>query len=244
MTWNIAAGHGDIAQIAETIRQSSADIVALQEVDVRWSDRSSFVDQADSLAKSLRMEMRFAPIYSLEDSAQVKPARQFGVALLSRYPIVEFRNHNLTRLSTQQQGAAPTSAPGFLEATIDVRGTKLRAFSTHLDYRQDPAVRKHQVSEMLAIIGKSATHSILFGDLNAGPASPEMRPLLASMHDAWPASAGAGLTYPASAPVKRIDYVLMSDGFDVSRAQVPETQASDHRPVVVDLVMRVSSSVK
>ena len=53
MTWNIAAGHGDLSKIAEVIGKSGAEIVALQEVDVRWSERSAFADQADSLAKLL-----------------------------------------------------------------------------------------------------------------------------------------------------------------------------------------------
>jgi endonuclease/exonuclease/phosphatase family metal-dependent hydrolase len=240
MTWNIAAGHGDIAQIAETIRGSGADVIALQEVDVRWSDRSAFVDQADSLAKSLHMEVRFAPIYSIEDSTGMKPPRQFGVALLSRYPITGFANHSITRHSTQQATSVPSLAPGFLAAMIDVKGRKIRVFSTHLDYRQDPAVRRQQVAEMLEIIGQSSTPAILGGDLNAEPRSSELEPLLRTMHDVWPPSAGTGLTYPANAPVKRIDYVLTSSGFTVTSAQVLQTQASDHRPVIMDLMMPVS----
>jgi len=59
--------------------------------------------------------------------------------------------------------------------------------------------------------------------------------LLARLHDAWPASAGPGLTDPADVPRKRIDYVLTSNHFRVRNASVPNTLASDHRPVVVDL---------
>jgi endonuclease/exonuclease/phosphatase family metal-dependent hydrolase len=55
------------------------------------------------------------------------------------------------------------------------------------------------------------------------------------LHDAWPEAKGAGWTYPAESPVKRIDYVLTSAHFGVVRAAVAATDASDHRPVVVQL---------
>lgn len=230
MSWNIAAGGGNLARTAETIRASNADIAALQEVDVRWSDRSAFVDQADSLAKLLGMSARFAPIYSIPDT--LRRSREFGVAILSRYPIVSWRNHEITRLSTQQQNAVPAKAPGFLEAVIDVRGNRMRVFSTHLDYRADPAVRRMQVSEMLDIINVSKMPTILAGDLNAPPDAPELQPLRA-LRDAASAWDGGAMTYPARLPVKRIDYVLVSDDFTVTAARVEATDASDHRPVIM-----------
>ena len=90
---------------------------------------------------------------------------------------------------------------------------------------------------MLARIGSSRTPTIVFGDLNAGPHSAELQPLLARLHDTWPASAGPGFTYPATAPAKRIDYVLTSPDFSVAHAEVLATDASDHRPLIVDLRM-------
>jgi endonuclease/exonuclease/phosphatase family metal-dependent hydrolase len=42
-------------------------------------------------------------------------------------------------------------------------------------------------------------------------------------------------TWPAGAPVKRIDYITFTPGPRVSGAFVPDTPASDHRPVVADL---------
>lgn len=229
MTWNIAAGHGNLGRIADMIRSINPDVVALQEVDVRWSERSAFVDQADSLAKSLHMNVRFAPIYDL-------PPRQFGVAILSRYPIVSWANHEITRLSTQEQNAVPARAPGFLETVLDVRGTRLRVFSTHLDYRADPSVRVSQVTEMMQIIGKPEMPTILAGDLNATPSAPELKPLMASFQDVAATPAGGEMTYPAENPVKRIDYVLPSRTFTVTEVRVAATDASDHRPVMLTIV--------
>ncbi len=237
MTYNIQAGGGDIARVGAAIRELSPDIAALQEVDVHWSSRSSFVDEADSLAKYLGMQVRFADIYDLPATDSSGGRRQFGVAVLSRFPITSFTNRSITRLSTQTTNPTPSSAPGLLDATIDFHGTKIRVFNTHLDYRADPRVREQQVRDMLSFIGDSPLPTILFGDLNAGPNAPELQPLLAKLHDSWSPSRGAGFSYPAINPEKRIDYVLTSKQFSVRDARVAETLASDHRPVVVDLTL-------
>lgn len=64
MSYNIAAGHGNLDRIIEVIRGSGADVVALQEVDVHWSERSGFADQAALLGDALGMEVFYAPIYT------------------------------------------------------------------------------------------------------------------------------------------------------------------------------------
>jgi endonuclease/exonuclease/phosphatase family metal-dependent hydrolase len=235
MTYNIAAGHGDLAQIERTIRDSGAELVALQEVDVHWSERSDFADQATLLGQHLGMHVRFAPIYQLPAQVAGKPAREYGVALLSRYPIVHFTNHHITRLSTQEAAPTPTPMPGFLEARVQVHGITLRVFNTHLDYRADPAVRTTQVNEMLAIIGGVHEPTLLFGDLNARPDAEELRPLINRFRDLWRESAEPGYTYPATAPDRRIDYILVSDHFEVRAARVLPPQASDHRGVAAEV---------
>jgi len=241
MTYNIHAGHGDLARTAEAIRALSPDMVALQEVDVHWGERSGFADQAAALAAALGMESRFAHIYSLPNRDNSAVPREFGVALLSRHHIVTWRNDTLTRLSTQDSNAAPAPAPGLLEAVVDVRGSRIRVFNTHLDYRADPSVRRTQAGEMARAIAAVTEPLIVFGDLNATPNAPEIAPLLEGLHDAWPSDSGNGYTYPADLPVKRIDYVLTSRDFSVAAARVPLSNASDHRPVVVDLVLAYHS---
>jgi endonuclease/exonuclease/phosphatase family metal-dependent hydrolase len=236
MSYNIRSGNGDLARIAETIRGFAPDVVGLQEVDVQWSERSGYADQARLLGEMLGMQVRFAPIYTLPGADSSKPARRFGVALLSRYPIVRWANDTLTRLSTQAQNPVPAPAPGLLEATIDVRGSKVLVLNTHLDYRADPAVRRQQVAEMLAYLGNSTDPTLVFGDLNAEPTAPELQPLLQQLRDAWREMPVPGLTYPADKPSKRIDYVLVSPHFRVRFVSVPATEASDHRPVVADLL--------
>jgi len=238
MSYNIRSGNGNLEGTAAAIRASTPDVVALQEVDVHWADRSGFVDEASALGARLGMQVRFARIYQLAGATAAAPPREFGVALLSRLPITRWSNDTLTRLSTQDPNPVPTPMPGLLDATLDVRGTLVRVFNTHLDYRADPRVRRQQVSEMVARIGAASEPTIVFGDMNAKPDAPEIQPLLRRLRDAWSvAGAGPGLTYPADAPSERIDYVLVSASFHIRAASVPATQASDHRPVVVDLIL-------
>jgi endonuclease/exonuclease/phosphatase family metal-dependent hydrolase len=237
MTYNIESGNGNLDRTAGSIRRAAPDLVGLQEVDVHWAERSNFVDQAAALGASLAMEVRFARIYQFPGQDSTKPMREFGVALLSRYPIVAWTNHPLMRLSTQQQNPVPAPLPGFLEARINVAGSEIRVFNTHLDYRSDPSVRAQQVREIIGFIGDSPVPTLLLGDLNAKPDAPELQPLLRKLDDTWPLSAGDGFTYPATAPVRRIDYVLASKHFLVRSASVEESLASDHRPVIVNLVL-------
>jgi endonuclease/exonuclease/phosphatase family metal-dependent hydrolase len=97
MTYNIQAGGGKLENVARTILGFSPDIVGIQEVDVHWSARSSFEDQATALAEILGMEQRFARIYQIPAADSTNPPREYGVAILSKCPIVSFTNHMLTR---------------------------------------------------------------------------------------------------------------------------------------------------
>lgn len=241
LSFNIHTGIGadgvlDLRRTAAAIRATGADVVGLQEVDVRWDARSDFRDQARDLGRALRMHVFFAPIYDLPPLADGQPRRRYGVAVLSRFPVLSRTNHEITRLSTQEQNPVPAPAPGFAEAVVLARGVPVHVYVTHLDYRADPAVRRLQVADTLRIMATDRPRAaqVLLGDLNAEPDAPELAPLWTVLTDAEP----VGGTYPAAAPVKRIDYVAVSDRVTVRSASVPDTLASDHRPVLARLTVR------
>ena len=245
-SYNIHAGAGadnrfDLARTAAALRALDADVIGLQEVDVHWGARSQWADTAQELADRLGMRVFFAPIYSLDPPAAGQPRRDYGVAVLSRWPIVSATNHPLTRLSTVVPNPTPAPAPGFPEVVIEKQGARVHVYTTHLDYRADPSVRRTQVGETLDILAEDAGESrVLVGDLNAPPDAPELAPLWSSLTDSWAAApgAGTGLTYPALVPTKRIDYVTTSTEVGVLATEVPRETASDHLPVVADLLVR------
>ncbi|GAA2077980.1 endonuclease/exonuclease/phosphatase family protein [Actinomadura alba] len=245
-TYNIHAGAGedgvfDLDRTAAAIRGLNADVVGLEEVDVNWSDRSAWMDEAAELGRLTGMRVFFAPIYSLDPLSAGAPRREYGVAVLSRFPIASGENHEITRLSTQVPNPVPTPAPGFAEAVVKVKGVRVHVYVTHLDYRSDPAVRRAQVADTRQVMAQDgpAARQLLLGDFNAGPAAPELAPLWGGLTDAWSAvhGSGGGLSYPAGTPVSRIDYVTASPGVQVGGAEVVDTKASDHRPVVADVVI-------
>ncbi|HLS07939.1 endonuclease/exonuclease/phosphatase family protein [Lentibacillus sp.] len=105
-TYNMHTGIGtdgnyNLDRLANTIRESGADIIGLQEVDVHWSSRSQFENQIEILADTLNMDYSFAPIYNLDPPAAGELRRQYGVAVLSKHPILHAENHDIARLSTQ-----------------------------------------------------------------------------------------------------------------------------------------------
>jgi endonuclease/exonuclease/phosphatase family metal-dependent hydrolase len=243
-TYNIQAGTGmdrrfDVDRQIETLRALDADIIGLQEVDVHWSARSQWRDLATEIADGLGMKVFFGPIYDFDPLAEGRPRRQFGIAILSRYPILYAENHSITRLSTQVPNPQPESAPGFPEVVVNVFGAHVHVYSTHLDFRGDPRIRQMQVADMLRIMSKDeGRRQILLGDLNARPNAPELAPLWGYVGDAWLAGgSGPEMTYPTSAPDRRIDYVTVSPRVTVRSVRVPYTVASDHLPVVADLIV-------
>jgi endonuclease/exonuclease/phosphatase family metal-dependent hydrolase len=254
-SYNIHAGAGednvfDLDRTAAEISSLHADVVGLQEVDVHWGARSQWRDTLQELGSRLHMQPAFAPIYDLEPPAPGRPRRQYGVALLSRHRIVARVNHEIARDSTQVPGSLPAPAPGFLEAVVQVRGggaqVRMHVYVTHLDHRGDPLVRQVQVADTRRILAQDPPGAIqlLLGDLNAEPSAPELVPLWRSVRDVWadaPVRSGTGLTYPASAATRRIDYVTASPNVATMVAAVPADDltavASDHRPVVVTVQM-------
>ncbi|GAA0517866.1 metal-dependent hydrolase [Saccharopolyspora subtropica] len=238
LTFNIHAGIGvdgqlDLARTAAAITASGADVVGLQEVDVHWSARSRYADQVAELARRTGMHTFFAPIYDLDPEPGRIERRRYGVAVLSRFPMIRTENHLLTRLSTVEENPVPRPMPGFAEAVVAVPGGPVHVYVTHLDYRPDPAVRRIQVAETIDVLDqdRAGARQLLLGDFNAEPDAPE----LARVRDGWSAANGpqGGHTYPAPEPVKRIDYVTCSDALRPTRAAVLDSPASDHLPVLV-----------
>lgn len=244
INYNIQAGIGndgnyDIRRTAEVIRKSGADIVGLTEVDVHFDSRSNFDNQVKILAEELGMYSFYGPIYDLEPYEKGQPRRKYGMAILSKYPIIDAYNHEITRLSTQDENPEPRPMPGFPEAKINVDGKVFSFYVTHLDYRGNPMVREMQVDDTLNIFSEVVGPKILVGDLNALPDASEIGPLFEYLNDSWElGGSGEGYTFPVSNPHKRIDYILVNQGINVVNSEVIETEASDHFPVITDIVLK------
>jgi endonuclease/exonuclease/phosphatase family metal-dependent hydrolase len=236
MTYNIHHGAGidgvlDLERIAVLIEQSGADVIGLQEVDRHWDVRSNWVDQPAWFAQRLKMHYAYAANLDLPPVNPGEPRRQYGTAILSKYPIKDFENTLLPRYPTGEQR-------GLAVAKIKVRGADLRFANTHLTSNNN-AERLEQAHKVVELLGRSKTPTLLVGDLNATPAAPEIKTLTALYDDTWTeVGVGPGYTIEAGNPTKRIDFQLHSAGLRPVKAAVPVTPASDHLPVVASFALR------
>jgi endonuclease/exonuclease/phosphatase family metal-dependent hydrolase len=221
----------DLDRLAAEIRATHADVVGLAEVDRHYGERSDWADQPAELAGRLGMHVVFGANLDLEPPAPGQPRRQYGTAILSRYPIVDWHNTLLPK------GKPEEEQRGLLEAVLDVHGHPVRMMTTH--FQHDSAASRLLQAEVVADAVRAATEPVvLTGDLNAPPEAPEVTTLTALLTDAFAAAGhGDGLTHPADVPTARIDYVLTAHARPVCSTVLP-TASSDHRPVLARLLTR------
>lgn len=143
-----------------------------------------------------------------------------------------------------------------LVARLDVKGRPLTVVNVHFAtgataetllrrrgaprayLEQTAAVRGQQVDNLMALCRDVGTPLVVCGDLNTPPRGILYRRLTRQLDDAFSsAGVGFGWTYPAAWPMLRIDHILAGPGVAVRSARVPRVRASDHRPVVADLVV-------
>lgn len=268
VTYNIHHAEGvdgilSLDRIAEDIRHG--DIVGLQEVDNRFGERSRFAHQAELLAQMLNMYFVFAPNLDLDGSIKEgdkirNVRRQYGNALLSRFPIEYARNYLLPKIAYEN---VASEQRGLLETQVDIAGKKLRVYVTHL-CSTSSGQRLLQVEAIKDLIlqarsrglpqggGRPADTFVLMGDFNFRPDAEEYRRLAGEFRggrqllrsngfaDFWRlVSDAAGHTIGvASAQGERIDYVFVSPDL-AKQARSAEvnvrTKASDHQPLTAVL---------
>lgn len=239
MSYNIHHGEGsdtilDLKRIGDVIKQSGADIIGLQEVDNHFSERSNFKDQAKWLAKYVGMHYTYAANLDYEPLQVDQHRRQYGTAVLSKYPILSAKNHLLTNIPYPVN---PTEQRGLLETVINVRGNHIHFYNTHLDNKRAEQ-RDLQVREILKIANHTKGSKILVGDFNATPESTEMLKMTSQYNDAFDVlGQNEDYTYPVENPNHRIDYIFTSDDIKISTGEVLKTIASDHLPITAELAL-------
>jgi len=199
---------------AQAIEAAGAGVVALQEVDT-GRPTSYMVDDARWLANRLGMGVIYMPCME----------HLTGIALLSRYPILEY--DTLLLPSDLEQ-------TGIIWAKIDVGGQEVNAFAVWMGL--EPGERAQQLNAALAFIAAHPGPAIFGGDFNSTPDSPVYAQIAgAGFTEPFVTLAlGSPPTDPAVNPAKRIDFVWLRDLTPVA-AEVSEALASDHRMVVVEV---------
>lgn len=216
----------DVEAIAAVINKEKPDFVALQEVDVNTKRSGKGKNQAKQLAELTGMNFFFAKAIDHEGG-------DYGVAVLSRYPIIDSVKHILPIDSTIG-GEVRTIAA--ITAEIS-KGKKVIFASTHLDLKEQNRITQSEL--IVKHFANAAFPMILAGDFNAKPDSPVIGYL--DQHFTRSCISDCQPTIPVENPNRVIDFVMFKPGNvirSVSTRVIDEKYASDHLPVLVELTVR------
>lgn len=230
MTYNIHGcvgtdGINDPARIAGVIRKTGAETVALQEVD-KNTQRSGGKNQAAMIAKQLNYHYLFGKTIN-------RSSGEYGNALISRYPLELVDNFPISYLHERRCVlVAKVLAP-----------KPYYVLATHFDHTaasEEARVKSVQLIKEYLEKNPRFRPAVLMGDLNSLPhrqAIPALREAgFRILNDAVPGM----ITWPAEKPKYLLDYILIwkGDKADLKKCYVvDESVASDHRPVVVHVVL-------
>jgi len=236
MTYNVHRcvgldGKADPERIVRVIARHEPDIIALQELDVGWP-RTHRVDQAERIARLLRMSHHFHPVIDLARG-------RYGNAIFSRYPMRLMQAEPLPRWRNRRY----LEPRGAMWVTVDVGGVAVQVINCHLSIW--PTERLAQASTLAGVrwLGDPRCQSaaVFCGDLNAIPGSPAYRRLMSVVRDAQSATQARRIpnTWFSRYPVSRLDHIFLSPDITASEVTVPRTAleqiASDHLPLLVQM---------
>jgi endonuclease/exonuclease/phosphatase family metal-dependent hydrolase len=202
-----------LALLESAEQLAGADIITLQEMDAPGTSR---------IAAALGMSYVYYPA-----TLRSATGRDFGNAILSRWPISDDRKIILPHLGRLAKSLRTATA-----ATIAVAGVPVRVYSVHLGTIIDlgPGAKRDQAQAVLADAA-AYPHVIVSGDMNSHGIGREFR----AAGYVWPTEHN-----PRTKHFWNWDHVFLK-GLELrditSTGVVRDTRhASDHRPVWAEVV--------
>lgn len=214
-----ADGRRDPVRILDVIDELEADIVALQEVDIRFGNRQSVLDKRDIEERGWQIA-----------AVPTKPASMgwHGNALLLREDIVH--------AATVAERLPQLEPRGAVRVTLEVGGKEIVVTGMHLDLTG--LARKRQFAHLCQASRASGLPAVMMGDCNEW-----MRPfggdrgLAAHWEMVVP-----GKSFPARRPMLPLDRIVHTPHWECLDFGVHTSSqarhASDHLPVRAVLELR------
>jgi endonuclease/exonuclease/phosphatase family metal-dependent hydrolase len=208
-------GRASATRIAGVLREVAADVIALQEV---------LEHQAETISHDLGF--RFA-------LGETRKHRGYGYGnvVLSRFPIFEMRNYDLSVRGREERGC--------LRADLAVDGTVLHVFNVHLGtaFLERRTQARRLIAPELLNDAEIQSPRIVMGDFNEwtqGLATRLLRSHLVSADTR--AHLQRSRTYPGVLPVFHLDHIYYDPILHLERLTLWRTPkslvASDHLPLV------------
>jgi len=221
--------------VADVIRDSDADIIALQEVDTGKTPGENR-SQAQVLGEMLDMDYVFFPV-------ETNGLRAFGLAVLSRFPFQDYYYdwlpNNDRKINPRRRGA--------VRVTLQTPVGPIYCFNTHLSlYKRERSKQLKALLDNKWLLSVPENEPVIFcGDLNSGSLSKTYRKLTQHLIDVQKSLDDPLLprpTFHSRSPLLRLDPIFISQHFSPLTVEVKinsETRTtSDHLPLIADLAMK------
>jgi endonuclease/exonuclease/phosphatase family metal-dependent hydrolase len=232
LSFNIHKGIGgvdrkyDLDRVIETINFYEADVVLLQEVDEEVP-RSRHHRQAELLAEAIRL-----PHMAYQRNVRLKVGH-YGNAILSRFPLHEAFDIDLTLRPKKRRGALVTR----LSVPVGEHTKTIILANVHLGL--SGIERQIQMRRLLAngCLGplRQRTPLVIAGDYNDVWGTIGRRVMDRA---GFAAASGKIRTFPAAMPLRSLDRVFYRGDLRPLRAFAGHTEtarrASDHLPLIVE----------
>ncbi|MDO6803892.1 endonuclease/exonuclease/phosphatase family protein [Wenyingzhuangia sp. 1_MG-2023] len=209
----------DLDAIIRTIKSSNSDIIGLNEISKGHKAATNYEDQPQIIAEALGYYYDF---YGLEVSGK------YGVALLSKYPIL-----GISHTKYEIQG---DHEKGYIEAKIQHPEGDLWVYVTHLE-SGDELVRYYEIQELKkasAILGE--VPKLIMGDFNFTPDS-DNHSFMTEGEFIDPLGKNLSPNTFNLATPKRIDYIMGNSKIKFVQEPWADTtdKTSDHFPVWAEI---------
>ncbi len=246
-TFNILSGRSPVDDLVDeqryrrAVAELNADLLGLQEVD-RNQPRSRHADLTAIAAEAMDAPHHLfvaalsgtpGATWSAATGEEQPDSAAYGVALLSRHPVLGWRVVRLPavpvpvphRFHDRRLPTLVRDEPRVaVVADVDAPRGRLQVVVTHLSFLTPWNVR--QLRRLVAALDPHVP-TVLMGDLNLGPGPATrvtgMRPL------------ATGLTFPAHEPTEQLDHLLAGGDVGTATGSVVHLPMSDHRALVADL---------
>jgi endonuclease/exonuclease/phosphatase family metal-dependent hydrolase len=235
-------GEVDVDRLATAVKALDADVLGLQEVD-RDQPRSRGADLTAVAAEAMDApEHQFvAALHGtpggtwMAATGEEQPgSATYGIALISRYPVVSWRVVRLPTLrATVPLWSSTTNRPFLardeprvaVAAVLEGPFGEFTVCNTHLSFI--PGWNAVQLRQLVRSLAGTREPLVLIGDLNMQTAQVTR---LTGMR-----SIASAATFPATAPVRQIDHVLVrGDLRATGPAESVLLPLSDHRALAVN----------